>query len=68
MPHVLPGGARHAASPDPGRPSACRGFAPPPEQQVPRETLDREMAAAGLEVVASYDFLPEQYFVNYAAP
>lgn len=49
-------------------PTAKREFAPPIEQQVPRETLDREMAAAGLKVVASYDFLPEQYFVIYALP
>lgn len=48
-------------------PDAKREFAPPIEQQVPRETLDREMAEAGLKVVASYDFLPEQYFVVYAA-
>jgi len=46
-------------------PDAEREFAPPPEQQVPRETLDREMAEAGFEVAAAYDFLPEQYFVVY---
>ena len=46
-------------------PEATREFAPPLEQQVPRETLDREMAEAGFEVAASYDFLPEQYFVVY---
>jgi SAM-dependent methyltransferase len=46
-------------------PDAEREFAPPPEQQVPRETLDREMAEAGFEVAASHDFLPEQYFVVY---
>ncbi len=66
---------RSALSPD-GRlvvidfrydPDAVREFAPPPEQQVPRETLDREMAEAGLVVAASYDFLPEQYFVVYRA-
>lgn len=48
-------------------PDAKREFAPPLEQQVARETLDREMAEAGLKVVSSYDFLPEQYFVVYAA-
>ena len=37
------------------------------EQQVRREDLDRDMAAAGLAPVASYDFLPEQYFVVYGA-
>lgn len=46
---------------------AVREFAPPPGQQVPRETLDREMAEAGLEVAAHFDFLPEQYFVVYTA-
>jgi ubiquinone/menaquinone biosynthesis C-methylase UbiE len=49
-------------------PDAEREFAPPIEQQVPREKLDAEMAEAGLQVVASHDFLPEQYFVVYAAP
>lgn len=48
-------------------PQAQHEFAPPPEQQVPQETLDREMAAAGLKVAAAYDFLPEQYFIVYAA-
>jgi len=48
-------------------PEAKREFAPPPEQQVSRDTLDREMAEAGLVVAASYDFLPEQYFVVYRA-
>jgi hypothetical protein len=48
-------------------PQAVREFAPPPEQQVPRETLDAELAAAGFRVRASYDFLPEQYFVVYEA-
>lgn len=48
-------------------PTARREFAPPPEQQVPRLTLDRDLAEAGLEVVASHEFLPEQYFVIYRA-
>jgi len=48
-------------------PEAEREFAPPVEQQVRREDLDRALAAAGLRVVASYDFLPEQYFVIYVA-
>lgn len=47
-------------------PHARREFAPPLEQQVPQETLDAEMAAAGFAVVQTYDFLPEQYFVVYA--
>ena len=46
-------------------PDAEREFAPPPEQQIPQGTLDLEMGEAGFEVAASYDFLPEQYFVVY---
>jgi len=46
-------------------PDAKREFAPPPEQQVPREALDADLAAAGFRVVKSFDFLPEQYFVVY---
>jgi ubiquinone/menaquinone biosynthesis C-methylase UbiE len=46
-------------------PEAEREFAPHPEQQVPREVLDREMAEAGFEVAKDFDFLPEQYFVIY---
>lgn len=46
-------------------PDAEREFAPAPEQQVPRKTLDREMAEAGFEVAEAFDFLPEQYFVVY---
>jgi len=42
-----------------------RPWGPPPEQQFPREQLDREMAAAGFRVSAAYDFLPEQFFVVY---
>lgn len=48
-------------------PQAVREFAPPPEQQVAREVLDRELAEAGLVVAADHDFLPEQYFVIYEA-
>ncbi len=46
-------------------PEAEREFAPPPEQQIPRETLDQEMFEAGFELDESFDFLPEQYFVIY---
>jgi SAM-dependent methyltransferase len=42
-----------------------RPWGPPPEQQFPKEQLDREMAAAGFKVIAAYDFLPEQFFVIY---
>jgi ubiquinone/menaquinone biosynthesis C-methylase UbiE len=48
-------------------PDAEREFAPPPAQQVRRQDLDRDLAEAGLAVAASYDFLPEQYFVVYRA-
>jgi ubiquinone/menaquinone biosynthesis C-methylase UbiE len=44
-----------------------RPWGPPPEQQISRQTVDADMAAGGLKVVKSYDFLPEQYFVVYAA-
>ncbi len=44
---------------------AERPWGPPPEQQFPREQLDREMIAAGFKVSAAYDFLPEQFFVIY---
>lgn len=47
------------------KPMSERPWGPPPEQQFPQEQLDREMAAAGLKAVASYDFLPEQFFVVY---
>jgi ubiquinone/menaquinone biosynthesis C-methylase UbiE len=47
------------------KPMSERPWGPPPEQQFPREQLDREMAAAGFTVSAAYDFLPEQFFVIY---
>lgn len=47
------------------KPMSERPWGPPPEQQFPREQLDKEMAAAGFGVVAAYDFLPEQFFVIY---
>lgn len=49
------------------KPMSERPWGPPPEQQIPRERMDAEMAAAGLSVVQAYDFLPEQYFVVYKA-
>jgi ubiquinone/menaquinone biosynthesis C-methylase UbiE len=49
------------------KPMSERPWGPPPEQQFPEEQLDREMAAAGFKVLRSYDFLPEQFFVIYAA-
>jgi arsenite methyltransferase len=44
-----------------------RPWGPPPEQHLSKETLNEEMARAGLTVVKEYDFLPEQYFVVYGA-
>jgi SAM-dependent methyltransferase len=48
------------------KPMSERPWGPPPEQQFPREQMDREMQAAGFKVVSAYDFLPEQFFVVYA--
>ena len=42
-----------------------RPWGPLPEQQVPRESVDADMAEAGLKPMKVYDFLPEQYFVEY---
>ena len=44
-----------------------RPWGPPPVQQIPRETIDAEFAAAGLKPVRVHEFLPEQYFVEYTA-
>ncbi len=49
------------------RPMSERPWGPPPEQQFPKEQLDREMQAAGFKVMNSYDFLPEQFFAVYGA-
>lgn len=48
------------------KPWADRPWGPPPEQQMARETVDRDMAAGGFKVAKAYEFLPEQYFVVYA--
>jgi ubiquinone/menaquinone biosynthesis C-methylase UbiE len=47
------------------KPMSERPWGPPPEQQFPREQMDREMAAAGFKVMGAYEFLPEQFFVIY---
>ncbi len=47
------------------KPMSERPWGPPPEQQFPKEQLDKEMSAAGFLPVASFDFLPEQFFVVY---
>jgi ubiquinone/menaquinone biosynthesis C-methylase UbiE len=44
-----------------------RPWGPPPQQHVPKETLNGDMAAAGLKVVKEYDFISEEYFVVYEA-
>ena len=49
------------------KPQEQRGFGPPLEMQLPRETVDADMAAAGLRPVKVHEFLPEQYFVEYRA-
>jgi protein-L-isoaspartate O-methyltransferase len=47
------------------KPMSERPWGPPPEQQFPKEQLDMEMSAGGFVPVASFDFLPEQFFVVY---
>ena len=47
------------------KPMSERPWGPPPEQQFPKEQMDREMAAAGFRVLKAFDFLPEQFFVIY---
>ena len=44
-----------------------RPWGPPPEQQIPRETIDQALATAGLFPRNVFEFLPEQYFAIYAA-
>lgn len=44
-----------------------RPWGPPPEQQISKESIDADFAQAGLKVVKTHDFLPEQYFVEYGA-
>lgn len=44
-----------------------RPWGPPPQQHLSKETLNADLAKAGLKVVNDYDFLPEQYFVVYQA-
>lgn len=47
------------------RPDVERVFAPPPSQQIPLESIDSEMSAAGFVRVETHTFLPEHYFVEY---
>jgi hypothetical protein len=46
---------------------AERPWGPLPHIQISRETVDAYMARAGLKPIKAHDFLPEQYFVEYAA-
>jgi SAM-dependent methyltransferase len=48
------------------KPMSERPWGPTPDQQFPKEQMDREMAAAGFTVRQAFDFLPEQFFVIYA--
>ena len=64
IPGLAPGGRLVVIDYRP-RPVSERPWGPPPEQQFPKGQLDAEMAAAGLKVLKSYDFLPEQFFVIY---
>lgn len=66
LPALVPGGRLVVIDYVP-RSMSERPWGPPPEQQFPREQLDREMAVAGFKVLAAYDFLPEQFFVVYGA-
>lgn len=43
------------------------GWLEPPGHATPRGRLDEEMAAAGYRLVGSFDFLPVQSFVIFAA-
>lgn len=66
LPGLAPGGRLVIIDYIP-KPMSERPWGPPPEQQFPKEQLDREMAAAGFKVLSSYDFLPEQFFVVYGS-
>ena len=64
LPALAPGGRVVIIDYRP-KPMSERPWGPPPEQQFPKEQMDREMAAAGFRVSAAHDFLPEQFFVIY---
>ena len=49
------------------KPWAERPWGPPEQQHTPIEEIDGHFAEAGLKQIASYDFLPEQYFLVYGA-
>ncbi|MCL4812310.1 MAG: methyltransferase [Vicinamibacteraceae bacterium] len=64
LPALAPGGRVVVIDYVP-KPMSERPWGPPPEQQFPREQLDREMGEAGFRVLEAHDFLPEQFFVVY---
>jgi cyclopropane fatty-acyl-phospholipid synthase-like methyltransferase len=41
---------------------------PPAEAKVPREDVEKELAAAGYTLIKAHDFLPEQFFLEFRAP
>jgi len=47
------------------KPRTERSWGPPPDDQCSRESVDADMAAAGLVPVKVINLLPEQYFVIY---
>jgi len=47
------------------KPFEERPWGPPPQQQMSKEEVDADFAAAGFKVLRSHEFLPEQYFVEY---
>ncbi|BDU72548.1 class I SAM-dependent methyltransferase [Mesoterricola silvestris] len=49
------------------KPMSERPWGPSVDQQFSRDTMDREMAAAGLKRVQAFDYLPEQWFAVYGA-
>ena len=66
LPGLAPGGRLVIIDYKP-KPMSERPWGPPPEQQFSKEQLDSEITAVGFKVFKSYDFLPEQFFVIYAA-
>jgi SAM-dependent methyltransferase len=64
LPALAPGGRIVIIDYRP-KPMSERPWGPPPEQQFPKEQMDREMEAAGFRLSAAFDFLPEQFFVIY---
>ena len=49
------------------KPWEQRPWGPLPQQQISRGTVDADLATGGLKPINAHEFLPEQYFVVYAA-